>query len=59
MQLFFTKNVIQGLIKLNIAKRTASQPPSTSHIHHLRLVLKYWHNQSPPLFCCVRQEAVL
>ena len=35
MQLFFTKNIIQRLIKLNIAKRTASQPPSTSHIHHL------------------------
>ena len=35
MQLFFTKNITQRLIKLNIAKRTASQPPSTSHIHHL------------------------
>ena len=31
----FIKNIIRRLIKLNIAKRTASQPPSTSHIHHL------------------------
>ena len=35
MQLFFIKNIIQKLIKFTAAKRTASQLPSLSPIHHL------------------------